>query len=159
MLLVVLPGLPISVLLCLVLSFISYEMTVDSVGRLALPCTRQRPHVFDQTPNVIRCLKFAEARHPCGSDVVVDDPKHLLIRIALHSLTGEICGTWVHPLSRWRLGPTVDAVAYAAIQAEMCTPCFDTGSWGGGGSPWRLAKRMTERLDRFAMRVPRAHRS
>jgi hypothetical protein len=77
---------------------------------------------------VIRCLNLAEARHPCESDAVVDDPKQLPIGIALHSLTGEICGTWVHPLSRWRLSPAVDPVAYAAIQAEMCTSCFDTVS-------------------------------
>jgi hypothetical protein len=77
---------------------------------------------------MIRCLKFAEARHPCESDAVVDDPKQLLISVALHSHTGEICGTWVHPPSRWRLGPAIDAVADAAIQAEMCTSGFNTGS-------------------------------
>ena len=39
-----------------------------------------------------------------------------------------------------------------------CVPPASTlslGSTGGGGIPWRLAKRMTERLARFAMRVSR----
>jgi len=97
-------------------------------GRLTLLCARQRTHVFHQTPNVIRCLHLAEGWHSCESDAVLDDPKQLLVRVALHSLTSEICGTWVHPLSRWRFGPPVDAVAYAAIQAEMRTSCVDTGS-------------------------------
>jgi hypothetical protein len=77
--------------------------------------------------------------------------------IALHSLTGEICGTWVHPLSRWCLGPAVDPVADAAIQAEMCTSCFDAASlvnWRRGNSV-AAGKRMAERLARFAMRVSR----
>ena len=94
-----------------------------------LLCIRQCTRVFHQTPNVIRCLKFAEAWHPCESDAVVDDPKQLPIGIALHLLTGKICCTWIHPLTRGRLGPAVDPVAYGAIQAEMCTSCFDTGSW------------------------------
>jgi hypothetical protein len=97
-------------------------------GRLTLLCARQRTHVFHQTPNVIRCLHLAEGWHSCESDAVLDDPKQLLVRVALHSLTSEICGTWVHPLSRWRFGPPVDAVAYASIQAEMRTSCVDTGS-------------------------------
>ena len=106
---------------------------------------------------MIRCLNLAEGWHPCESDAVVDDPKQLPIGIALHSLTGEICGTRVHPLSRWRLSPAVGAVAYAAIQAVMFTSSFNAGcrvEWPGG-IPWRLAKRMTECLPRFAIRVSR----
>jgi hypothetical protein len=106
---------------------------------------------------MIRCLNLAEGWHPCESDAVVDDPKQLPIGIALHSVTGEICGTWVHPLSRWCLGPAVDPAADAAIQAEMCTSCFDAASlvnWQRGNSV-AAGKRMTECLARFAVRVSR----
>src|ERR1700740_1991894 len=101
---------------------------VISARRLTLLCTRQRTHVFHQTPNVIRCLYLTEGWHSCESDAVLDDPKQLPIGVALHSPTGEICGAWVHPLPRWRFGQAVDPVAYAAIQAEMCTSGFNTGS-------------------------------
>ena len=106
---------------------------------------------------MIRCLNLAEGWHPCESDAVVDDPKQLPIGIALHSLTGEICGTWVHPLSRWRLSPAVDPVAYAAIQAEMCTSCFDTGSWVNRrrGNSVAAGQANDRAFARFAMRVSR----
>jgi hypothetical protein len=42
-------------------------------------------------------------------------------------LTGEGRSAWVHPLPRWRLGPAIDTVAYAAIQTVMCTSCLGTG--------------------------------
>ena len=76
---------------------------------------------------MIGCLKLAEPLHPSESDAVADDPKQLLIGVALHLLTGEIRSAWVHPLRRWRLGPAIDAVAYAAIQTVMCTSCFSPG--------------------------------
>ncbi len=50
-----------------------------------LLCVRQRTHVIHQVPNVIRRLEFAEGWHPCESDSVLDNPKQLLVRIALHS--------------------------------------------------------------------------
>jgi hypothetical protein len=61
-------------------------------GTLAPLSRRQRSHIIDQTPNILRGLNFAEARHHCESDAVVDDPKQLLIGIVLHSLASEIRG-------------------------------------------------------------------
>ena len=75
---------------------------------------------------MVGCLKLAERWHPGEADAVVDDPKQLLIGVALHSLTGEIRSAWVDPLPRWRSCPAIDAVAYAAIQTVMCTSCFST---------------------------------
>ena len=89
--------------------------------------TEQHTHVFDQSPNMVGCLNFAEARHACESDAVVDDPKQLLIGIALHSLTCEVGSTRIHPLSRWRLSSAVDTVANAAIQAVMYEPRLNAG--------------------------------
>lgn len=71
----------------------------DPFGTLALLCTRQRSHVIHKVPNAVWSLNFAEPRHPCEADAVVDDPKQLLIGVTLHSLTREIRCTWVHPLS------------------------------------------------------------
>ena len=85
---------------------------------------RQSPYIFHQFPNMIGRLKLAEPRHFRESDAVVDDPKQLLIGVALHLPTGEIRIAWVHPLPRWRLAPAIDAVAYAAIQTVMCTSCL-----------------------------------
>jgi len=92
-----------------------------------LLCARKRTHVIHQVPNVIWHLKFAEARHPCESDSVVDDPKQLLIGIALNFLTREVRCTWVHPSSRRRLGMAVNSMAYVAIQAIMCSSGFAAG--------------------------------
>src|SRR5262252_159170 len=95
---------------------------------ITLLCTRQRTHVIHQSPYVIRRLSFAETRHSREPDAIVDDPKQFFIRVALYSLTGEIRGAWVHPLSRRRLRPAIHAVAYAAIQAVMRASRFNTGS-------------------------------
>jgi hypothetical protein len=73
------------------------------------------------------CLEFAEGGHPSESDSVIDKPKQLLVRIALYFLTGEICGAWVHPSSRWRLGAAVDPMTYAAIQTVMGSSSFNAG--------------------------------
>jgi len=76
---------------------------------------------------MLRCLKSDEARHASESDAVVDDPEQLLIGVALHSLTREVGGTRVHPLSGWRVGSAVDAVAYTAIQTVACKSHFNAG--------------------------------
>src|SRR5580704_5706663 len=128
MLLFVVARLSISILRMFGFAVCRFTNSVISATRLTLLCIRQRTHVFHQTPNVIRSLHVAEGWHSCESDAVVYDPKQLPIGVALHLLTGEIWGTWVHPLSRWRFGSAVDPVAYAAIQAEMCTSGFDNGS-------------------------------
>src|SRR5215471_10352805 len=106
---------------------------------------------------MIRCLKLAEPLHPSESDAVVDDPKQLLIGVALHLLTGEVRSAWVHPLPRWRLGPAIDTVAYAAIQTVMCTSCLSTGPcinrwWGNTAA---AGQQMADCLTRFATRVSR----
>jgi len=92
-----------------------------------LLCVRKRTHVIHQTPNVIRCLHLAEGWHSCVSDSVLDNPKQLLIGIALNFLTREVRCAWVHPPSRWGLGAAVNSVACAAIQAVMCSSGFAAG--------------------------------
>src|ERR1700751_4744417 len=57
-----------------------------------------RMYLTSPPPNVIRCLNFAEVRHPCESDAVVDDPKQLPIGITLHSLTCHV-GTSTVPMA------------------------------------------------------------
>jgi hypothetical protein len=92
-----------------------------------LSCVGQRTHVLYQAPNVIRCLEFAEGGHPCEPDSVLENPKELLVRIALYLLTGEICCSWVHPSPRRRLGAAINPMTYAAIQAVMRTSSFNAG--------------------------------
>src|SRR5215469_528060 len=86
---------------------------------------------------MIRCLELAEAGHPCETDTVVNDPKQLLIGVTLHSLTGKVRRTRVHPLSRWRVGAAVNAVAYSAIEAVASKSCLNAGPGveRGGGNP------------------------
>src|SRR5262249_27432319 len=86
-------------------------------------------HVVNQSPYVIGRLNFAETRHSREPDAIVDDPKQFFIGVVLYSLTGEIRGAWVHPLSRRRLRPAVHSVAYAAIQAVVRASRFNTGSY------------------------------
>ena len=92
-----------------------------------LLCARKRTHVIHQAPNVIRCLHLAEGWHSCVSDSVLDNPKQLLIGIALNFLTREVRCAGVHPPSRWGLGAAVNSVACAAIQAVMCSSAFAAG--------------------------------
>src|SRR5580693_8872196 len=92
-----------------------------------LLCARKRTHVVHQTPNVIRCLHLAVGWHSCESDSVLDNPKQLLIGIALNFVTREVRCAWVHPPSRWRLAMAVNCMAYGAIQAIMRSSDFAAG--------------------------------
>jgi hypothetical protein len=113
------------------------------VAATILLCARKRPHVIHQIPNVIWCLKFAEARHPCESDSVVDNPKQLLIGIALNFLTCEVRCARVHPSSRCRLGMAVNSMAYVAIQPIMCRSGFAAGCCVYWSSRYSVAARST----------------
>jgi len=73
--------------------------------KTSLTCTWQRSHVIHQIPNLVRRLNFTEARHPCELDPVLDDPKQLLIEIALYLLTSEMSSTRVHPMPHRGFGP------------------------------------------------------
>jgi hypothetical protein len=92
-----------------------------------LLCAEKRTHVIHQTPNVIRCLHLAEGWHSCESDSVLDNPKQLLIGIALNLLAREVRCAWLHPSSWCRLGMAVNTMAYVAIQAIMCSSGFAAG--------------------------------
>jgi hypothetical protein len=65
---------------------------------------------------------------PVKSDSVLDNPKQLLIGIALNFLTREVRCAWVHPSSRCRLGMAVNSMAYVAIQAIMCSSGLAAGN-------------------------------
>jgi hypothetical protein len=106
-----------------------------------LPGTGKRTHVIHQTPNVIRFFHLAEGWHSCVSDSVVDNPKKLLIGIALNFLTCEVRCAWVHPPSRWSLGVAVNSVAHATIQAVMCSCGFAAGVYVYRSCRYSLAAR------------------
>src|SRR6516225_6765860 len=80
-----------------------------------LRIARQSPHIIHEIPNVIRGLDVSKSRHSGEADSILDNPKQLLVRVALHLLACEIGRAWVHPLPRRSLCPAIVSVTYSAI--------------------------------------------
>lgn len=88
---------------------------------------RQSAQVIHQIPNVIGGLNFAEGRHSGVADPVLDDPKQLLILIALHAIAGEISCARILPSSRLPLRTAIVRMTDAAFQAVICSTVFNAG--------------------------------
>jgi hypothetical protein len=61
---------------------------IVTYGSLVSRITRQGVQIIHQIPNAIIGLDLTESRHSSEADSVPDDPKQLLIGIALHLLAG-----------------------------------------------------------------------
>src|SRR5262249_12174036 len=88
-----------------------------AISSFARSFAAQRAHMVHQIPNVIRRFDLPEGRHSGETDSVLDDPKQLLIGVALHLLRGEIRRAWIHPSADGHLGMTVGSMAHTAIVA------------------------------------------
>jgi len=64
-------------------------------------------------------LDVTESRHSGEADSILDDPKQLLVGVALNLLACEIGCAWVHPLPRRSLCPAIVGMAYAAIESVV----------------------------------------
>ena len=64
---------------------------------LASEIARQGPDIIDNIPNVIRAFDLAESWHSSETDSVLNDPKQLLVGIALNLLAGEVGCAGIHP--------------------------------------------------------------
>ena len=93
---------------------------------LSVQLAGQGANIIHQIPNVIWRLDLTEGRHPGEANSVLNDPKQLLVRIALHLTTGEIRWAWVHPPAQRRLGMAIGTMTYAAFQAVVRTSVVDT---------------------------------
>ena len=157
MLLFVVARLSISILRMFGVAVCRLTNSVISARRRKLLCIRQRTHVFHQTPNVIRSLHLAERWHSCESMplLMIQNSSRseqlctrLLVRSAARGYIHCPDGVLARPSTPWHM-----------VQSRpKCVPPASTMSLvstGGEGIPWRLAKRKTECLARFAMRVSR----
>ena len=77
--------------------------------------TRQSPHIVHESLNVIRGLDVTKSRHSGEADSILDDPKQLLVGIALHLFACEIRCAWVHPLPRRALCQAIVGMTYSTI--------------------------------------------
>ena len=82
-----------------------------------LRIARQGPHIIHEIPNMIRSLDVTKSRHSAEADSILDDPKQLLVGVALNLLACEIGCAWVHPLPRRSLCPAIVGVTYTAIES------------------------------------------
>src|SRR6516225_1723803 len=89
-----------------------------------LRIARQGPHIIHEIPNMIRSLDVTKSRHSAEADSILDDPKQLLVGVALNLLACEIGCAWVHPLPRRALCPAIIGMTYAAIQSVVRTSSF-----------------------------------
>src|SRR5215813_2655371 len=92
---------------------------VTSLHHLFLRIARQSPHIIHEIPNMIRGLDVTKSRHSGEADSILDDPKQLLVGVALHLLAGEIGCAWVHRLSRRSLCPAIVGMTYSTIDSVV----------------------------------------
>src|SRR5215469_7804172 len=74
---------------------------------------------------MIWVLDVTESRNPAEANSILDDPKQLLVGVALYPLAGEIGCARVHPLPGWPLCKTIIGMTYPAIQPVVCTSSFN----------------------------------
>jgi hypothetical protein len=68
---------------------------------------------------MIWSLDVTKSRHSGEADSILDDPKQLLVGVALHLLAREIGRARVHPLPRRALCPAILGMTYAAIESVV----------------------------------------
>src|SRR5215472_10080163 len=90
-----------------------------------LRIARQSPHIIHEIPNVIRSLHVTKSRHSGEADSILDDPKQLLVGVALHLLACEIGCAWIHPLPRRSLCPAIVGMTDAAIESVVRAASFN----------------------------------
>ena len=64
-------------------------------------------------------LDVTESRHSGEADSILDNPKQLLVGVALHLLAREIGCAWVHPLPQRSLCAAIVGMTYAAIESVV----------------------------------------
>jgi len=104
---------------------------VPLLGRILVPqISRQCAQITHEVPNVIRGLDLTERWHSSEANSVLNDPKQLAVRIALHLRTSEIGRTWIHPSPGYGLSMPISSVTEATIRAVVSNAVANAGFCG-----------------------------